>query len=912
MTISFHDPRRPPPWLAKKLGIGRDEPGDLDLSKDTTHGDVQLNPFAPNFNANPFANNNGQSGAAPVNYGDYQYGNNPGDTNANNLANTYGMESSQERGQANMGQEQLGNFYQGQLSGTGPSLAALQAKQSTDQTLQAQQAAAASAKGSLGAAGAQEQAGMGAAAAEQAGAQAAVQGRVGEEYNAASGLQGLAGQEQQAGLGWAGAQQGVYQGEEQAKEAQGNYELGQGAQAQQGSEYGSSMFSNAIGAIAGGAGSAASSPGGASAADADLIEPGGGAGETLREERATKGHPGWVLMVDHQTGEMSKVATEPLTPEEHAQARGEHGAGPLNSPHRDHTNFNDLAMSGTVAGSGGGWSGPAAYSGPGPAGIQPRATTLGPRGRVAAFNDAPGSLAGALSGPAPTPLAYPGASYNPSLASAPLGSQLGLGAAPAPTQWSPSLVSQPLGGGTLAPDQKPWGDVASGPSLAEDRLSPEARAKVGPDPTQSAAFATKTKPGAAGGGFNINALGGPGASGGGGAPASAWVDTRSPEGLKKIRQGEAEEQAANTDAQAADQQALEDAGVLAMRKGQQLGEDKAQIEADANKDRDAVQSLLDKRDTISKNVQNLGEHYGFHPTTATRVRYGIASFLGAFGAAMAHTQNFAQQQIEANINRDLDAQQKQIEAGKGRLADIDSTLAETYRATGHMDTAKALARSIGLQKFDQEAAQDAARNGSAASAANYQKLHGVLLQKIGEADDAATKHVVAAVGNPGADLRAKIIKRGQELVNSGKFDNVVDAQRFAAGELGVADATDLQAAGKAGAGVKPNVPSAALGESVAGIPKGAGLDWWNRNAPDALQSSSKLAERAQLADLAREYIKAGGGRPPPAGKEGDEAAIQSTIGRPTPEAVEAFRKRAAKRAEATKNAGQGAPDLGEP
>ena len=259
----------------------------------------------------------------------------------------------------------------------------------TDQSIAAQQATAASAHGSLGQAGAQMQAASLGAQARQAGAQQAVQGRIAEEYNAARGLGALAGQEQQGALGWTGMQQGVAGGAQAGGIAQGNYALGQGAQAQQGSEYGGQQLVSLAGAAMG-AGAAAM------AADADLREPGGHAGITMREEKLTDGRP-FTLIVDRMTGTMEKMATKPLTAEERKQAEAPHGAGPLAAadPRRQHTTFSDMSMGGGLG-----------------AALPPPAApaTLGPRGRgvpMAAPMAAPNPYAQQIRAAMPQPQAAP-------------------------------------------------------------------------------------------------------------------------------------------------------------------------------------------------------------------------------------------------------------------------------------------------------------------------------------------------------------------------------------------------------------------------------------------------------------------------------------------------------------------------
>lgn len=61
------------------------------------------------------------------------------------------------------------------------------------------------------------------------------------------------------------------------------------------------------------------------AADVKLREPGGTSGFTIREE------PSFLLVRNDRTGELRKLATDPLTHEEHRQALAPHGAGPIHS-----------------------------------------------------------------------------------------------------------------------------------------------------------------------------------------------------------------------------------------------------------------------------------------------------------------------------------------------------------------------------------------------------------------------------------------------------------------------------------------------------------------------------------------------------------------------------------------------------
>jgi hypothetical protein len=299
-------------------------------------------------------------------------------------AQNQGVQSGEQGLQSTMGG--LAGYYQNQLNGTGPNLAAQQAQASTDQSIQAQQAVANSAHGSLASAGASRAAAAGAAQAQQAGAQQAVQGTIQQENQAQTGLQNLYGAQaglygqmgqqglqqqgndlqnaqyaaglqeqqnqlnQQGGLAYAGLGQSVAQSQLAAQEAGQNYNLSAAGMNTQNNQFNAGQTQNAWGAILGGLGSAMSM------GDADLKEPGplagahhglGPAGETLREESGSPGeHDPFILDVSHQTGQMRALATRPLTPSERRQVMAPHGAGPLNSPNRIHTDVHDMGLAG--------------------------------------------------------------------------------------------------------------------------------------------------------------------------------------------------------------------------------------------------------------------------------------------------------------------------------------------------------------------------------------------------------------------------------------------------------------------------------------------------------------------------------------------------------------------------------------
>jgi hypothetical protein len=255
----------------------------------------------------------------------------------------------------------LTNYYQNVLSGKAPSLAAMQAQAGEAEALAAEQSMAASARGPLSGALAQRNAAMQGAQTVQNAAFQGVQGRIQEEQGAALGLGGALNNQgqfvtaqqgqtqnvginqaqlqeqqnqlnQQGSLAYANLGQQTALAQLQAGEEYGNAQLAAQGQGQQLSEFNAQQQNNFWDKIWGGGtsalGSAFGSSGGgsgSSGSDVKLQEPGGRSAMTLREE------PGFLLLRNDRTGELRKVATEPLSEDEHRQAMAPHGAGPLGS-----------------------------------------------------------------------------------------------------------------------------------------------------------------------------------------------------------------------------------------------------------------------------------------------------------------------------------------------------------------------------------------------------------------------------------------------------------------------------------------------------------------------------------------------------------------------------------------------------
>lgn len=912
----------------------------------------------------------------------------------------------------------LGQFYQGQLNGTGPSLASAQMQQATDQSIAAQAAGAASARGTLGGALAARQAGMTAAGMEQNAAAQSMQGRIQEEYNAAQGMQGLGNayegeqqinantaaqqaqlqQQQQdinarSGLGYAGLENQVNAeqlGAQEQQQAQmsGNYLAASGMGMNQ-SQFNTTQNTNlALGGLGAGLGLVAAF------GDADFQEPGVGRGLgsnyvrrsyadadtsgqpahlTLREEKSVDGRP-FLAVADQNTGALAKVQMAPLTSAEHRQVMAPHGAGPLLAPmsqraHRVAHDFDptyglggrpglDVSSGAGLAGAsmgGGGGLGLGALAGGavvnaagGGLGAQ-AANAIGggaaPAGTAAAKSTGPDFLQRAAHGaqqglgsayhPMGTPQYTPqtAESYRFGGLDAPFQDMdlrrgrrthhadweggVGSGSGADVPTTPPTLPPSTGGGAAIRPLEAPPGTAPVGsifPSGSDAIIqappAPEAPVSAPlvnrPDTVDPSTLRGLPPPKSASaqraGGLGVGMLGG-----GGGPVKTSWQPNASPELLAQLKAGQSDEQAARADAAQAAEHAAEDAGIAAEKKRGTLEAQEAETKRVAAEHDEYIRGQLDKMDNLSRDAATMhldSGRYFRNQTTMGRVRLALMGALGGFMGGFTHTPNQGVAQINEEVQRDLDDQRSEIEAKKGRVQDMRGILAETYRRFGNMDQAMAAAHAISLQKIQAEADAYAAGSNLESVKANNAIAQGQMKQDQARALIPLYRQVTTGGGAGGIDIKA-VRKRAQEIADkSGGTVSVDDAFRRSLAEATTFGGSGVnigyQSPGKGGD--KLAAPGVALQSALDQMPKGAGEDFYDRNAPDFARSDSSLSQSASIATAARAYLKAIGGREPPPGSEGDRDAIRTAIGRPTPAAVANFRARASKIADQTAHA----------
>lgn len=691
--------------------------------------------------------------------------------------------------------------------------------------------------------------------------------------------------------------------------------------------------------------------------DADFQEPGNASnGFTLREEAGSSDHEPFILAFSRDGRVAGKLRVDPLSPSESMQVQKPHGAGPIADPHRISTRVNDLGVTGP---DGGGLSvGPAQAAQASQAGWAKGMQSAGQaiQGQDAGSPDVamPPPMASWIRGPAADLDLRHGRYGDASMlardnfveAAAGMSPQqaataLQLGQITYPQyQQAIGMVDQtgapppaaprppPSGGPTqlaYAPEQswaaipgapqKPADDVNVAPPADPNYVDPEpGKAKpTGPVAQPPGSLVTGAAPAA---GPSPGAGTVPMMGGGGGPARTTWQSTMRPDLEQKVEAGmtaEEQAQASAGEAEAAaarDQADIETDKAIASKKREQ------EIRDDAEAHAAEVKDLLGKRDELSKDLARAHENYGYHPDTGTKVRHAIASALGAWGAALTGTQNFALEKINAEIQRDLDTQAKKIEGKKGRVGDMDTALAAAYRKFGDMDQAKAAAHSAALEHFAAEANAYASMHKSETVRENNAILQAQLKTKNAQTLGGMFKPVTTGGGGGvGAELLKDYKNAQREFDKAALEGKVPQGSRFPS--FGEYLATHGGGGGGAnvigqgsGAAAKPNPKGAAIEATLANPTHGE--DLYDRLAPSWARSSGSLHNEAELAAQARAYAAAMG-RPPPLTMSNREV-IEKIIGRSDEASVKDFRKRAkAAGVTISKSAtGGGAPEPEEP
>jgi hypothetical protein len=293
------------------------------------------------------------------------------------------------------------------------------------------------------------------------------------------------------------------------------------------------------------------------------------------------------------------------------------------------------------------------------------------------------------------------------------------------------------------------------------------------------------------------------------APAH-WTNTLDPTLRGPIEQGRQEQIAgvqAGANAQAA--QATETSGAL----GEQRRVYEEQQAIDRQTDEQQQRALEQHQAQLAKSAEDLAgakidpEHYTKEKGTFGRIGLAIASGLGAFGAALAHTQNFALETINAAISRDIDAQKEGLANKRSSLATQQGLLADKMRIFGDERQARAAARQEMLQATEMRVKELAAKYQSPVYQANAQTLIGKLREESAKEDAAFSKFTPASTGGAvGVVTPAKVSELASKIyTDSNGSLSPEQAREAAMRTLGAASGGGaLPAWAKGGAGAGPH------------------------------------------------------------------------------------------------------------
>lgn len=403
--------------------------------------------------------------------------------------------------------------------------------------------------------------------------------------------------------------------------------------------------------------------------------------------------------------------------------------------------------------------------------------------------------------------------------------------------------------------------------------------------------------------------------GGGGPVKTSWVPTVAPDVLKDTLDAQAQQREAANAMRNANAHEAEDQGVTAALQAERYRQDAAAMRQQ-NEDRYGEKGEITRReqalDALSQEVADKKVE-PFHPKTGDRIRYALMGALGGFMQGFRGMQNNpGLQQMQREIDQYYANQREEIERKKGRIGDMQGLLASAYRRFGNLDQAEAAARAVTYQQLDAEQRAHAAQtNSEKALAASDMFSADLQARQAAERARLSRQVVTGGGGISAASIQTRARKLYDDAIAGNRPVSWEQALGEAAHEAGLGGGgSTADIFGKTPGGGKSESTAAALQGTLNALPAGAGEDVYDRTAPSWLRSSKSLSESANLAGASRAYLKAIGARPPPAGKEGDEDAIRTAIGRPDKESVAAFRKRAAAVVAQKQNAGVGGGEAG--
>lgn len=119
-------------------------------------------------------------------------------------------------------------------------------------------------------------------------------------------------------------------------------------------------------------------------------------------------------------------------------------------------------------------------------------------------------------------------------------------------------------------------------------------------------------------------------------------------------------------------------------------------------------------------------------STGTKLAAAIFQALGAYGAAITHSPNFAMQIMDNAVQQNIDAQVKNIEKQKGDLSDLQMLYKSVLDQTGSKVAAVEAMKSAAFATIDDQLAQKAAIAGTEKARVNAQQIRGRI--RLGQID----------------------------------------------------------------------------------------------------------------------------------------------------------------------------------
>lgn len=236
---------------------------------------------------------------------------------------------------------------------------------------------------------------------------------------------------------------------------------------------------------------------------------------------------------------------------------------------------------------------------------------------------------------------------------------------------------------------------------------------------------------------------------GGGASGTTFVQTHSPQVQAEFQNAYAAKRAANLADFNVAQQNYDTMGQLYKNHQLQSRVQGAIDKGEEDRLRGQIEADRMAADNVAEQNRKLAidpNHFWHEKTLGQKALLVLGQGLSDAGAALLGHPELIGKQVNAMIDRDLEAQRMNIEKSGHNLADVRGALAERYRQLGDMRAAHAAARQDMANELGMQLQEAAQKTGSQTAIARAQQVNADLLLQQADTDAKGEKLVNTGAG----------------------------------------------------------------------------------------------------------------------------------------------------------------------